>query len=68
MSMAANGSVHSTTRMSFAGRLDKSELGRLERTMVRAVRAPEGDYRDWEDIAEWAASIADGLAAMQKVR
>ena len=43
----------------FAGKLDKAELGRLERTMVRAVRAPEGDYRDWDDIAAWAARIAD---------
>jgi menaquinone-dependent protoporphyrinogen oxidase len=52
----------------FAGRLDKAELGRLERTMVRAVRAPEGDYRDWNDIAEWAARIADSLSAMQPAR
>ena len=38
----------------FAGKLDKAELGQLERTMVRAVRAPEGDFRDWDQIAEWA--------------
>jgi menaquinone-dependent protoporphyrinogen oxidase len=52
----------------FAGKLDKAELGRLERTMVRAVRAPEGDYRDWDAIAEWAARIADGLSAMEPAR
>jgi menaquinone-dependent protoporphyrinogen oxidase len=52
----------------FSGKLDKAELGRLERTMVRAVRAPEGDYRDWDDIAEWAARIAETLSAMQPVR
>ena len=52
----------------FAGKLDKAELGRLERTMVRAVRAPEGDYRDWDQVAEWAARIADGLSAMQPLR
>jgi len=52
----------------FAGKLDKAELGRLERTMVRAVRAPEGDYRDWAEIAEWAARIADGVSTMQPVR
>ena len=50
----------------FAGKLDKAELGRLERTLIRAVRAPEGDYRDWDDISEWAARIADGLLAMQR--
>ncbi len=52
----------------FSGMLDKGELGRLERTMVRAVRAPEGDFRDWDDIAEWTARIGDSLAAMAPVR
>jgi len=52
----------------FAGKLDKAELGRLERTMVRAVRAPEGDYRNWDDIAAWATSIADDLRVPQQVR
>ena len=52
----------------FAGKLDKAELGRLERTMVRAVRAPEGDYRDWDQISEWATRIADVLKTAQPVR
>jgi menaquinone-dependent protoporphyrinogen oxidase len=47
----------------FAGKIDTAELGRIERTMVRAVRAPEGDYRDWAAITEWATEIADSLAA-----
>ena len=45
----------------FTGRLDRSELGRGERLMVRAVHAPEGDFRDWEEIRLWARSIADAL-------
>ena len=45
----------------FLGKLDRAELGLLERTMVRAVRAPEGDYRDWADIDRWAAQIAYAL-------
>ena len=51
----------------FAGKLDRAELGRLERTMVRAVRAPEGDYRDWADICEWARA-SPKVSAMQPVR
>ena len=47
----------------FAGKLDKSELGRLERAMVRMVRAPEGDYRDFNEVSHWAAAIAETLAA-----
>jgi hypothetical protein len=29
--------------------------------MVKAVRAPEGDFRDWQVIEAWAASIAQDL-------
>jgi menaquinone-dependent protoporphyrinogen oxidase len=45
----------------FAGKIDKSELGRLERAMVRLVRAPEGDYRDWDEVSHWASQIAGVL-------
>jgi hypothetical protein len=31
--------------------------------MVRMVRAPEGDYRDFADVSHWASQIADTLAA-----
>jgi len=47
----------------FVGRLAKSELGLGERLVVRAVKAPEGDFRDWEAIRNWARSIAASLAA-----
>jgi menaquinone-dependent protoporphyrinogen oxidase len=47
----------------FAGKLDKSGLGRLERALVRMVRATEGDYRDFGEVSQWAAEIADALAA-----
>lgn len=46
----------------FAGKLDKRRLGFRERVVVNAVRAPEGDFRDWDDIRAWAASIAETLA------
>jgi menaquinone-dependent protoporphyrinogen oxidase len=42
----------------FFGALDHSHLSFAERVMVKAVRAPEGDFRDWEAIDAWAASIA----------
>jgi len=47
----------------FAGRLHKRDLGFGERAMVAAVRAPEGDFRDWAAIDAWAAEIAAALAA-----
>lgn len=42
----------------FSGRLDKAALSIPERTLVRMVKAPYGDYRPWADIAAWAAHIA----------
>ena len=45
----------------FFGALDHSRLSFAERMMAKAVRAPEGDFRDWEAIEAWAASIARDL-------
>jgi menaquinone-dependent protoporphyrinogen oxidase len=46
----------------FAGKLDYSKLGRLERLMVRALHAPAGDFRDWDAIRAWARSICEVLS------
>ena len=45
----------------FFGALDPSRLSFAERVMVKAVRAPEGDFRDWQAIEVWAARIAGAL-------
>lgn len=46
----------------FTGRVDPSRLGFLERTIVKALRAPAGDSRDWDAIRAWATEIAGVLA------
>ena len=45
----------------FVGKLDKDELGFGERLIVRAVGAPDGDFRDWDAIRVWADEIAEEL-------
>jgi len=45
----------------FFGALDSSRLSFAERMMVKAVRAPAGDFLDWQAIEDWAASIARDL-------
>jgi menaquinone-dependent protoporphyrinogen oxidase len=45
----------------FAGKLDRTALGRIERLMVRALHAPEGDFRNWDAIRAWAEGVKDGL-------
>ena len=45
----------------FAGRLDPSELGWVERTITGMVEAPNGDFRDWREIRGWAEEIAAAI-------
>ena len=45
----------------FFGSLDHNKLSFTERMVLKAVRAHEGDYRDWEAIDAWAESIARDL-------
>lgn len=45
----------------FAGKLDHDVLGFGERSLVKAIRAPQGDFRDWDEIKSWADGIADAL-------
>lgn len=47
----------------FPGRLERSRLDLAERVMVTALRAPEGDFRDWTAVADWGAAIGNALAA-----
>lgn len=42
----------------FAGSLDKSTLGFAEKAIVSTIHAPEGDFRDWQEIESWAESVA----------
>lgn len=49
----------------FAGKLDRSLLGFGERAIVTALRAPEGDFRDWAEISEWARAIAASLPSLR---
>ncbi|WP_217897210.1 flavodoxin domain-containing protein [Geodermatophilus saharensis] len=53
--------VHGTRVL--PGRLDPARLRFEERAMVTAMRAPVGDFRDWEAVRAWAREIAGVLAA-----
>lgn len=45
-----------------SGKIDKSKLSFAEKAILIAVRSPEGDFRNWDEIDEWAGEIADVLA------
>jgi menaquinone-dependent protoporphyrinogen oxidase len=51
----------------FAGKLDRSRLGLGERMVVRAVRAEEGDFRELDEVAAWASTIARELTSSAEI-
>ena len=53
--------LHQRGHKVFFGALDPTRLSFLERTVVRGVKAPTGDFRDWDEIEAWALSIATAL-------
>jgi menaquinone-dependent protoporphyrinogen oxidase len=53
--------THAREHKVFAGKLDSSTLGLLEKAAVRGAHASEGDYRDWNEIERWATEIAGQL-------
>ncbi|NUQ06790.1 MAG: flavodoxin domain-containing protein [Anaerolineae bacterium] len=47
----------------FVGMLNMANLSIPERLVAKAVHAPQGDFRDWEEIRDWARTIARTLRA-----
>jgi menaquinone-dependent protoporphyrinogen oxidase len=41
----------------FAGKMDFKALSLPLKLIVKAMKSEEGDYRDWDAIREWAASV-----------
>lgn len=42
----------------FAGKIDQSQLSFFERLLFKMIKSPEGDFRNWEAIRNWAAKVA----------
>lgn len=45
----------------FVGKLDPESLSFGEKLVVKMVKAPSGDFRDWEKVREWGRRIAGEL-------
>lgn len=51
----------------FGGKVDKSQLNFAQKAILYAVRAGEGDYRNWEDIEDWATGISVALVGSREL-
>lgn len=60
---AIAGKTQAIDHRTFAGKLDRQQLGFGERAIVLAVHAAEGDFRPWDAISEWAREIGRTLEA-----
>jgi menaquinone-dependent protoporphyrinogen oxidase len=45
----------------FHGAVDVNKLNLIEKWMLKNVKAPVGDFRDWEAIAAWTTAIIEEL-------
>jgi menaquinone-dependent protoporphyrinogen oxidase len=45
----------------FSGKLDRKTLNFGEKAIVAAFKVPDGDFRDWDEIREWAVGITEEL-------
>jgi len=45
----------------FRGAADESKMGWLDKWLLKNVKAPTGDFRDWDAITAWAGDIAAAL-------
>ncbi|WP_370325921.1 flavodoxin domain-containing protein [Euzebya sp.] len=53
--------IHPVEHRTFAGSLRREDLSLAERMVVKAVRAPYGDFRDRDAIRAWAEQIHSHL-------
>lgn len=52
----------------FPGNIDRSVLNIGERAIVASLKAPTGDFRDFNQIRQWAIGIADELRAVAQAQ
>jgi menaquinone-dependent protoporphyrinogen oxidase len=55
--------THAREHHIFVGKLDPHGLSFSERLIAKAVRAPAGDFRQWDAVRAWARGIARTLAS-----
>ncbi|MEX2586944.1 MAG: flavodoxin domain-containing protein [Actinomycetota bacterium] len=52
----------------FPGNIDRQVLTIGERAIVSSLKAPTGDFRDFNQIRQWAIGVSDQLHAIKQAR
>ncbi len=53
--------IHPRDIALFHGAADVNKMNPIEKWMLKNVKAPVGDFRDWKAITTWAGTISDTL-------
>lgn len=53
--------IHPRAITCFGGKLVLKTLNPFEKWIINKVKAPEGDFRDWQAVASWADTIREEL-------
>ncbi|HLG12006.1 MAG TPA: flavodoxin domain-containing protein [Dehalococcoidia bacterium] len=66
--LAIHQAVKAREHRVFAGKLEKRRLNLVEKALTSALKAPDGDFRDWDSIRAWADEIVAALPATIEAR
>ncbi len=47
----------------FKGAMDAAKMSGMEKWVIKKIKAPLGDFRDWDAVSAWAVSVADSLSS-----
>ena len=47
----------------FGGNVNAAKMSFLEKWVIKNVKSPVGDFRDWDMISKWAKGVAEALKA-----
>ena len=53
--------IHARDTALFHGSLDPEKLSLPEKLILKGIKAPTGDFRDWDAVRAWAQTIAEAL-------
>lgn len=55
--------IHPRDTVIFHGAIDSEQMSSFESWLLKRVKAPISDAREWEEIAAWGAGIAEAVRA-----
>lgn len=49
----------------FGGRVDPAKMNGFEKWIMKKVKAPSGDFRNWQTISAWTKKVSNSLQVLK---